>query len=285
MKMLVLALLLVCSAAQTTESLAQVIAQPEPGFPSSERGREGWVVLISTVDEDGIVVDIGIKDSSGSAAFNEAAIEALREWRFEPAERREISVLLNFVYGRSEVHLSRKFVTHIGEVHEAIGNGELDSAQENIDVFRNNENVTANELAYSLIAEARIASVRGDKAEQLRCFRRAIINQGHWLEADKYLMLLRTIVVLEVQLQDFRSALQTFDLLSSTRSGRKAAQDLVEPMKTIRAMVAGGGEFAPPWAVASIEMTVERKGRVLIDDVGSQGDFISETEDAGERPN
>jgi len=123
MKMLVLALLLACSAAHTTESLAQVIVQSEPGFPSSERGREGWVVLIGTVDEDGIVVDIGIKDSSGSTAFNEAATEALRVWRFEPAERREISVLLNFVYERSEVHLSRKFVTHIGEVYEAIGSG------------------------------------------------------------------------------------------------------------------------------------------------------------------
>jgi len=219
MKILAIALLLVCSAVQTTESLAQVIAQPEPGFPSSERGREGWVVLISTVDEDGIVVDLGIKDSSGSTAFNEAAIEALREWRFEPAARREISVLLNFVYERSH------------------------------------------ELAYSLIAEARIASVRGDKAEQLRCFRRAIINQGHWLEPDKYLMLLRTIVVLEVQLQDFTSALQTFDLLSSTSSGRKLAQDLVEPIKTIRAMVEGGGDFAPPWAVAGIEMTIERNQR------------------------
>ena len=144
--------------------------------------------------------------------------------------------------------------------------------------------MTAHELAYSLIAEGRIASVRGDKAEQLRCFRRAVINQGHWLEPDKYLMLLRTMVVLEVQLQDYTSALQTFDLLTATRSGRKVAKDLVEPIKTIRAMVEGDGDLAPPWSFASMEMTIEREGRVLIDDVGSQGDFISETEDAGERP-
>lgn len=40
MKLLILALILVCCVVQTTDALAQLIVQPEPEFPISERGRD-----------------------------------------------------------------------------------------------------------------------------------------------------------------------------------------------------------------------------------------------------
>jgi TonB family protein len=283
MKILTLALILVCCAVQTTDALAQLIAQPEPRFPISERGREGWAVLDCGISDDGIVVDLSIKDSSGSSAFNAAALEAVREWRFEPAAGRQLSVLLNFVYERSQVHLSRKFIAHIGEVHNSIDEGELDAAIERITAYRDNENMGAYELAYSLIAEGRVASVNGDKAEHLRVFRRAIINDGHWLERDKYRMLLHTIVVLEVQQQEFPSALENYALLIETRPGRKLAEGLEEPMQSLEAMLASGGDFPPAYSVADIEMTIEHKGRVLRQDIEFRDDYFGESGDIEER--
>ena len=85
---------------ETPSAPVQFIAQPMPKFPSSERDREGWVVLDSTIDDDGVVVDVSIKDSSGSDAFNEAALHAVREWRFDLDEGRHLTVLLNFVFKR-----------------------------------------------------------------------------------------------------------------------------------------------------------------------------------------
>jgi len=277
MKVLTIALILVCCAVQTTDALARNTAQPEPRFPISERGREGWSVLDCSINDAGIVVDLSIKDSSGSSAFDEAAIEAVREWRFEPADGRQLSVLLNFVFERSQVHLSRKFITHIKSVHELIGNGDLDAAQEQITAYRNDETPGAYELAYSLIAEGRIASVRGDKAEHLRVLRRAVINDGHWLERDKYLMLLHSIVVLEIQQQDFTSAVENYALLTETRPGRKLAEDLEEPAQSLQAFLASGGDFPPPYKLADVEMTIEHEGRVLRQDIEFRDDYFGET--------
>ena len=286
MNIRVKALTLVCCALCATDSLAQLISQPEPEFPASERGREGWVVLDSVLNEEGAVVDLKVKDSSGSNAFNEAALEAVREWRFEPAEGRQLSVLLNFVYEQGEVHLSKKFISDIGEVHQSIDAGKLDVARDRIDAIRSDEDLNAYELAYSLIAEGRAASVRGDKAEHLRVFRRAIINNGRWLERGKYLMLLHAIAVLEVQQKDFASALQSYDLLTATKPGRKLAKNLDEPMQSVRAFVASGADIAPPYKVADMEMTIEHEGRILMQDVGFRDDYFGETaaEDAFELP-
>ena len=277
MKILTLALVLVCSVVGTTDALAQLIEQPEPDFPISERGREGWTVLDCSISDDGIVVDLSIKDSSGSSAFDEAAIEAVREWRFEPAQERRVNVLLNFVYERSQVHLSRKFIAHITDVHKSIDEGKLEDAAGRIAAYRNNEYMDAYELAYSLIAEGRVASVRDDKAEHLRIFRRAIINDGHWLERDKYLMLLRAIVVLEVQQQEFASALENYALLTKTKPGEKLAEGLEEPMRSLKAMLESGADFAPPYRVADVEVTIEHDGPILLKDINFRGDFFGET--------
>jgi TonB family protein len=285
MKILTIALILVCCVVQTPDALAQNTAQPEPKFPTSERGREGWTILDCGTNDAGIVVDLSIKDSSGSSAFNEAAIEAVREWRFEPGAGRQLSVLLNFVFEQSQVHLSRKFIAHIQDVHRLIEEGELDAAKERIAAYRVEENIDAYELAYSLIAEGRVASMHGDKAEHLRVFRRAVINDGHWLERDKYLMLLHSIVVLEVQQQDFTSALENYALLTETRPGRKLAEGLDEPMQSLQAMLASGGDFPPPYKVADVSMTIERAGRVLRQDVNFRDDYFGEiaSEDVNER--
>lgn len=276
MKILVIALISVFCVTATSAALAQFIAQPEPEYPVSERSREGWVVLDSSVNDGGVVVDLSIEDSSGSDAFNEAAMNAVREWRFEPAEERQVKVLVNFIFARNEVHLSKKFMSSIEKVHKSIEKGELDDAMDRIEAIRESEHLSAYELAYSLIAEGRVASVRGDKAGQLQAFRRAVINNGRWLEQDKYLMLLHAMAVLEVQQNDFSSALNTFALLSKTAAGKKLAEDLEQPMQAVQAHVAAGGNFAPPYAVSNLEITIEIDRRILSQDVDFRDDYFGE---------
>lgn len=284
MKTLVIALISVCCATATTDALAQFIEQPEPEYPVSERGREGWVVLDSTVNKDGVVALLSIEDSSGSSAFNEAAMNAVREWRFGPTEERQVKVLVNFIFARNEVHLSKKFMSSIGKAHKSIDKGKLDDAMDRIEAIRDGQALSAYELAYSLIAEGRVASVRGDKAGQLKAFRRAVINNGRWLEEDKYLILLHAMVVLEVQQKDFSSALNTFALLGETVAGKKLAEDLEQPMQAVQAHVAAGGNFAPPYTVANLEMTVETDRRILLQDVNFRDDYFGEVADEDVNP-
>ena len=60
---------------------------PRPDYPESARreGHEGRVLLRVLVDDHGRIKSVEISNSSGSAALDHAAAEAIRRWRFHPA--------------------------------------------------------------------------------------------------------------------------------------------------------------------------------------------------------
>ena len=238
-----------------------LIEQPKPEFPRSEflRGREGWVLLSYDVLEDGTVFSPVVEASSGSEAFDEAAVEAVSKWRYIPGEAQTDKVLLHFVYERKQPFVSKKFFARDRKVHAAIDKGRLDNAQERIDEMRRGDDLTAVELAYTYIAEGRIHGARGDKEGQLQQFRRAMINDGRWLNRNDYLRLLHAAVILELQLGDYSSALRDYALLTETGVGGKLAEDIEEPMTRVVAAVENGAELPPPYTPAYMESEPSRK--------------------------
>lgn len=61
---------------------------PQPRYPESARreGKEGRVLLRVLVDEEGRTKAVEINSSSGHAHLDQAATEALKKWRFVPAQ-------------------------------------------------------------------------------------------------------------------------------------------------------------------------------------------------------
>ena len=66
------------------------ISIPAPKYPEKMRraGIEGTVTLKVLVDIDGTVTEIRVHKSSGYTEFDQAAINALRKAKFEPAEHK-----------------------------------------------------------------------------------------------------------------------------------------------------------------------------------------------------
>ena len=60
-----------------------------PVYPGAarQRGYEGDVLIAAEVRADGRIGSVRIKRSSGYAALDNAALEAVKIWRFEPARR------------------------------------------------------------------------------------------------------------------------------------------------------------------------------------------------------
>ncbi len=60
-----------------------------PVYPAiaRQRGWEGSVVVRAKVRADGSVADVSIAESSGRAVLDEAALSAVRQWRFVPASK------------------------------------------------------------------------------------------------------------------------------------------------------------------------------------------------------
>lgn len=60
-----------------------------PVYPDSarKRGVEGWVELAFTVQTNGSVDQVEVRNASPADVFDDAAVRAVRQWRFEPVQR------------------------------------------------------------------------------------------------------------------------------------------------------------------------------------------------------
>ena len=67
---------------------------PQPAYPAESRQahQEGRVLLVVDVNTDGNPTRVEIKQGSGFAALDLAALNAVRRWKFEPARKGGVSV-------------------------------------------------------------------------------------------------------------------------------------------------------------------------------------------------
>jgi periplasmic protein TonB len=68
---------------------ADYLRNPPPAYPALSRrvGEQGKVLLRVVVRPDGTPDSVVLRQSSGSARLDEAALEAVRKWRFVPARQ------------------------------------------------------------------------------------------------------------------------------------------------------------------------------------------------------
>jgi protein TonB len=76
--------LILCFRARSR--IEQQLDQPAISYPrtAQRRGVTGWVDISFTVLPNGTVSGIGVMDSEPGGIFDQAATEAVAEWRFEP---------------------------------------------------------------------------------------------------------------------------------------------------------------------------------------------------------
>jgi protein TonB len=74
-----------------TIAAPRLLQKKEPGYPEDARraGVEGTVALRIEIKEDGQPGEIAVVRSSGLASLDAAAMEAVRSWRFVPAQEAE----------------------------------------------------------------------------------------------------------------------------------------------------------------------------------------------------
>lgn len=72
--------------AATTLKRTRTVA---PDYPEAARRRNisGWVEVVFTVTPKGTVADAEVRSSSPEEVFDDAALRAVRQWRFEPATK------------------------------------------------------------------------------------------------------------------------------------------------------------------------------------------------------
>ena len=73
----------------TQRAIPQGGYQHRPAYPSSARrlGVQGTTLLSVLVADDGRVANVLVTQSAGHPDLDQAAADAVRRWRFEPARR------------------------------------------------------------------------------------------------------------------------------------------------------------------------------------------------------
>lgn len=61
-------------------------------YPAPQRDEKvsGWVLLSYNVNRDGVVSDIAVVDAQPAEVFNQAAMDFVRTWRFQPQKRQGV---------------------------------------------------------------------------------------------------------------------------------------------------------------------------------------------------
>ncbi len=69
---------------------------PPPAYPALARRRQwqGTVVLEVLVQEDGLVAELSVDQGSGHSVLDQAALAAVRNWRFTPGRRGRLPVAM-----------------------------------------------------------------------------------------------------------------------------------------------------------------------------------------------
>ncbi|NEP39152.1 MAG: energy transducer TonB, partial [Okeania sp. SIO2H7] len=73
---------------------------PQPDYPSlaREEGLEGNPKLRIDIDFDGNVTNVYIEKSSGHSILDEAAMEAVKEWKLDPKDGGKLGVLVTLKF-------------------------------------------------------------------------------------------------------------------------------------------------------------------------------------------
>ena len=237
--LLVLTLIAPIAIADSSSShriYAKPVKRTAPDYPSSElrKGQQGWVELNYVVTKEGKVVDPVVEASSGSLAFERAAIKTVKRWRYEPAlldgepiQQSKTKVRISFALEGAETGVSRRFHRTYRKIDETLERGEIDSATLQLEEAFQLKGLTLGELSWLWALRARIAGIQGDREQQLIAVRRALAVASDFIPDNLRSGLLTTQVVLEIQENNFAAALDAYSTLKAVEGADTSKLDPV----------------------------------------------------------
>ena len=226
---------------------AKPLERQPPAYPRFElkRERQGWVQLSFVVTKSGEVVDPIVEDSSGSSLFEDAALDAARQWRFEPAtregepiEQSRTRVMIRFTIDPKRLGATSRFHRIHAKISGLLENGEIDRAKRLI-TETGNGRLNLYEVARLWMLKAIVAGEEGDQRAQLAALKRAAAGGGDYVEDNLYPGLLRAILALQIRLGDYGTALGTSEEYFAAGGDEEGLGPLAEAVEQIRASAAG----------------------------------------------
>ena len=209
--------------ASRTIVAARPVGKFPPRYPAMElrSGRQAWVHVTYCIDEHGVTQNVGILESVGNARFDEAAIETVSRWRFEPATidgqpswQSRNEVYITFAIEGAEKAGSPGFARRFRRLSELIGEGALEEADALFWETYDQYPMSLYELSKLWAQRVRLEILRDDMVAVDEALRRATASDGLWIDAESYESLMRLRVRVALQLGHYWEAHHAFRKLA-----------------------------------------------------------------------
>ncbi len=223
-------------AIETVDMKAEPVEQALPAFPESDevkKRQEGWVEVNFVVTPDGEAVDPIVTRSVGGKAFEQSALEAIKAWRFVPADGESGSntVQIRFEDSKSSGKASRKFTQYYRMVLTDLASEKVLKARINLDRARRVNGWNLYEATILDILEAKVAEAEGDSAAQLAALRRALhLGNEAALTVKTRREILRGMVEVETATQQYASARESLAQLQAIKGSAGTLAELEDEL-------------------------------------------------------
>ncbi|KZN44100.1 energy transducer TonB [Pseudoalteromonas luteoviolacea] len=226
---------------------AVAVKRVEPVYPvqAARKGQEGWVELSYVVNENGEVESVLVENSSGIRSFEKAALNAVKQWKFDPATQNnkpvkqcQNQIQMNFLLNNAEVGVSRRFLGRYKKLITKIENNELEGVPEKLEELRaiNLGNFTENSHFWT--AEARYYYKTGEKEKELEALNKVAYRGKEYLNRDMYVASVARATILNLEKNKLKHAMLMFDKLSQTKGGESHTKQLFPYIDKVEAFIA-----------------------------------------------
>ncbi len=232
-----------------------------PTYPNIElrRGRQGWVDVSYVVTTEGEVIDAIVVDSSGSRAFERAAIQSVSRFHYEPAtvngqpvQQCETKSRISFAIDKGPGGVSRRFLSNYRRIAETIDAGDLSTASKKIDDSFETYATTLTEISWLWTLRARIAGLEGRRTDQLHAVRKAT-SSSTWVDPKLLPNLLAVRASLEIEHRLYADAIKTYERLLETGANDVNTEQLGKAIDTIRQVAESDQILSVPAVINNID--------------------------------
>ena len=238
------------------------IVRANPNYPTRalQYGNEGWVMLSFIVSETGEVEEPMIEDSSGVEAFEQAALGAIRNWRYTPATvngkpvaQSMVKTKIVFALEGPAKGVTREFQGDYRKIRQLLDAGDYAAAEPLLAEMEigGRQNLYEDALFWALKYGYLEGVQSADTDEKRRALELAFGYQADdYLPADMLVAVAQRLYVLQVQAIDFSAARGTFERLRDSPQAKQSSQharalaELTPTYEQIERVIAGPQRLA-----------------------------------------
>lgn len=235
---------------------SEPLSRKAPKYPKAAavNGYEGFVRMSFVVDEQGNVIDPVVEDATGHRKFEQAALRAIKKWKYSPAmqDGKPVQQCHNNVQFDFNLHrangATRGFIRKYQAANALIEAGKLEDAEVAIQALHDGNLRNRYENVWLWKLDTLYAETIGDKEREFRAVRKVLWSgrDDKLLSDAQKLWFVARRFSLEVEFVKFADALQTFETLQELDGSETEVARLQPFVEQIRSLIASDQPIVIP---------------------------------------